>query len=176
MRSSHKQILEDLAVDLTEKWWRAYYSKGIIPRTLQIFQKRLLLDLTRAQSSNNKVIKHLHCFFFEINENESALIMVSKLNPLFCTVVDTNWSLKERCTTDDMSIVSAKVPAILLLLIEYVGKYENKLYIYKYNWKDQISYFLAILPNVETITRWQFHNRPYAKREVFRYFSEHSSW
>ena len=94
---------------------------------------RFLLDLTRAQSSNNKVIKHLHCFLFEINENESALIMVSKLNPLLCTVVDTNWSLKERCTTDDMSTVSARVPVILLLLIEYVGKYENKLYIYKYN-------------------------------------------
>ena len=101
--------------------------------SLQIFQKRFLLDLTRAQSSNNKVIKHLHCFLFEINENESALIMVSKLNPLFCTVVDTNWSLKERCTTDDTSTVSARVPAILLLLIEYVGKYENKFYIYKYS-------------------------------------------
>ena len=108
--------------------------KGVVLRTLQIFQKKFLLDLTRAQSSNNKVIKHLHCFFFEINENESALIMVSKLNPLFCTMGDTNWSLKERCTTDDMSTVSARVPAILLLLIEYVvGKYENKLYIYKYN-------------------------------------------
>ena len=94
--------------------------------SLQIFQKRFLLDLTRAQSSNNKVIKHLYCFLFEINENESALIMVSKLNPLFCTVVDTNWSLKERCTTDDMSTVSARVPAILLLLIEYVGKYEKR--------------------------------------------------
>ena len=101
--------------------------------SLQIFQKRFLLDLTRAQSSNNKVIKHLYCFLFEINENESALIMVSKLNPLFCTVVDTNWSLKERCTTDDMSTVSARVPAILLLLIEYVGKYENNFCIYKYN-------------------------------------------
>ena len=101
--------------------------KGVVRRTLQIFQKKLLLDLTGAQSSKNKVIKHLHCFFFEINENESALIIGSKLNPLFCTMSDTNWSL------NDMSTVSARVPAILLLLVEFVEKYENKFSMYKHN-------------------------------------------
>ena len=32
------------------------------------------------------------------------------------TMSDTNWSLKERCTTDDMSTVSAGIPVILLFL------------------------------------------------------------
>ena len=56
-----------------------------------------------------KVIKYLQCLFFVINENESALIIGSKLNPPV-TTSDTNWSLKERCKTDDMSTVSSGVP------------------------------------------------------------------
>ena len=56
-----------------------------------------------------KVIKYLQCLFFVINENESALIIGSKLNPPV-TTSDTNWSLKERCKTDDMSTVSSRVP------------------------------------------------------------------
>ena len=35
-----------------------------------------------------KVRKYLHCFFVVINENESALIIGSKLNPFFC---DDEW-------------------------------------------------------------------------------------
>ena len=60
------------------------------------------------------------------------------------------------------------------LSIKYVSKYKNRLYMYKYNWKDLKQLFpcdfWVILYYFETITRWRFHNRPYARREVFRYF------
>ena len=46
-----------------------------------------------------------------INENESALMIGSKLNPV--TISDTDWSLKGQRTTDDMSTVSVGVPVIL---------------------------------------------------------------
>ena len=60
------------------------------------------------------------------------------------------------------------------LFIKYVSKYKSRPYMYKYNWKDLKelfpSDFWVILSYFETITRWRFHSRPYARREVFRYF------
>ena len=57
------------------------------------------------------------------------------------------------------------------LFIKYVSKYKNRLFMYKYNWKDLKelfhSDFWVILSYFETITRWRFHSRPYARREVF---------
>ena len=41
---------------------------------------------------------------------------------------DTNWSLKERCTADDKSTVSAGVPVILLFLTRSFREFEKKNY------------------------------------------------
>ena len=42
------------------------------------------------------------------------------------TMSDTNWSLKERCTTDDMSTVSVRVSVILLFLTRYSKEFKKK--------------------------------------------------
>ena len=42
------------------------------------------------------------------------------------TMSDTNWSRKERCTTNDMSRVSAGVPVILLFLTRSFREFEKK--------------------------------------------------
>ena len=50
------------------------------------------------------------------------------------------------------------------LFIKYINNYENRLYKYKYNWKDLkelfLSNFWVILGYFEAITRWRFTNRP----------------
>ena len=71
------------------------------------------------------MIKYLHCFVV-INENESALIIGSKLNPFFCDDDDTNLSPKERCTTDDMSTVSAGGPVIFLFQTRSFKEFKKK--------------------------------------------------
>ena len=71
-------------------------------------------------------MSHLHCFFVVMNANESVLIIGSKLNPFSVTMSDTNRSLKERCTTDDMSIVSAGVPVNLLFSTRFFKEIEKK--------------------------------------------------
>ena len=42
------------------------------------------------------------------------------------TISDTNWSLKERFTTDDISAVSAGIPAILLFLTRSFKEFKKK--------------------------------------------------
>ena len=74
------------------------------------------------------MIKHLHCFFAVIIENESALKMAQNRTLSSVTMSDTNWSLKERCTTDDMSTVSVRVSVILLFLTRYSKEFEKKSY------------------------------------------------
>ena len=82
-----------------------------------------------------KVPNHLHCFFVVMNANESALIIGSKLNPFSCDDewYNLNWSLKERCTTDDISIVSIGIPVILLFLTRFFEEFEKKSY-YSETW------------------------------------------
>ena len=50
-----------------------------------------------------------------------------KTEPFSCvTMSDTNWSLKERCTSDDMSTVSTGIPMILPFLTRSFKDFEKK--------------------------------------------------
>ena len=141
--------------------------------------------------------KHLHCFTVVVIENESALIIGSKLNlllvwrwviqigllwsnaqPMICPQFlpefpwsCLSWQDTSRCSRRKVaaqraldfsqqtitwpsisSCFSSFISSFLLrryiykrpnLFFKYVNKFENRLYIYRYDWKDLNEFFLS---------------------------------